>query len=85
MSHKRHEDRPSGVHPEQLQIYTVYYEPTRNSWNVKDRWARITEKNISTKRKAVKRGRKLAKKDWPSKLQIKNKNGKVGDTVRYDN
>jgi len=75
--------RVSSTHPEQMQIYTVYYSDFDESWNVKGRYANWTRNDIKTKEKAVKIAVNRAKKDRPAKVKIYNMDGSLSDTRNY--
>jgi hypothetical protein len=75
--------RVSKTHPEQMQIYDVYYSSMEESWSIKDRYANWTKGGINKKEKAVKMAVKRAKKDRPAKVRIKNMDGSVSDTRKY--
>lgn len=81
-------NRSSSLHPEQDNIYTVYYSQRESGWSIKDRYGRgytsISNGAYEYKKDAVKRARKLAKGDRPSVLVVKKADDSLSKETRYD-
>ena len=70
-----------------MERYTVYYDTTYSGWKIQDSLGRVYDDAnnapFPTKKKAVKKARRMAKRDKPSQLIIEKVDGQVSEKRSY--